>query len=92
MDTWGLTILAKARTLQGRLTALMMTRELFELYRAAAVAESFPAGAQPPEGLTWVEQELYRHLLGLEKGRVEQEFIPRERVVAELERWRVKAQ
>ena len=92
MDTWGLTILAKARTLQGRLTALMMTRELFDLYQAAAVPESFPAGAQPPEELTCVEQEFYRRLLGLEKGRVEQEFIPRERVVAELEQWRVKVQ
>jgi hypothetical protein len=87
MDTWGLTILAKARTLQSSLTALMMNRELFDECQAAAVPESFPAAA-PSEGLTGQEQEFYRYLLSLEKGRVEQEFIPRDQVVAELERWR----
>jgi hypothetical protein len=92
MDTWGLTILAKARTLQASLTALMMDRELFELCREAAVPESSPATAQPPEGLTPVEQELYRYLLSLERGRVEQEFVPRERVVAELSHWRKSQQ
>ena len=91
MDTWGLTILAKARTLQDRLTALMMDRELFDLCQQAAVHESFPAAAAPPEGLTSEEQEFYSYLLVLEKGRVEQEFIPRERVVAALEQWRGSA-
>jgi hypothetical protein len=88
MDTWGLSILAKARTLQPRLTALMMDRELFELCRETAVLENSPAATQPPEGLTWVEEEFYRHLLVLDKGRVEQEFIPRECVVVALEQWR----
>jgi hypothetical protein len=50
--------------------------------------EGSPAGEQPPEGLTATEQEFYRYLRGLERGRVEQEFVSRERVVAALEQWR----
>ncbi len=53
-----------------------------------AVGEPVKAEAQPPEGLTAAEQALYRRLYDREKGRLEQEFLPVERVHAELARWR----
>jgi len=87
MDTWGLMILAKARGFQPELTALLMDRELFDQCRGAAVPEDAPAAEQAPEGLTSAEQDFYRYLRGLERGRVEQEFVPRERVGATLEEW-----
>jgi hypothetical protein len=87
MDTWGLTILAKARTLQPHLTALMMSQPLFDACNSAAVAEHSPAPEQPPEDLTPAEQDFYRYLRTRERGRVEQEFLPREQVAATLTRW-----
>jgi hypothetical protein len=88
MDTWGLTMLAKARSLRPELTALLMERELFDQCRGAAVSEGAPADGQALEGLTSAERDFYCYLRGLERGRVEQEFVPRERVVAALEEWR----
>lgn len=88
LDTWGLTILAKARTLQPHLTGLMMDRELFDACRSTAVPETTPAPESPPPGLTPTERDLYEYLRGLERGRVEQEFVPSETVATTLERWR----
>lgn len=88
LDTWGLTILAKARTLQPHLTALMMDRDLFDACRSSSVPETTPAPEAPPAGLTSSERDFYQYLRGLENGRVEQEFVPPEKVVATLERWR----
>jgi len=88
MDTWGLHMLAKARTLQSGLTALLMNRELFDQCCETSVPETTPADEQPPRGLTDIEQEFYRYLHGLGRGRIEQEFVPREHVVAALEKWR----
>jgi hypothetical protein len=87
MDTWGLTILAKARAIQPHLTPLMMDRELFDTYHSMSVPEYSPAAEQPPDDLTPAEQDFYRYLHSLDNGRVEQEFVPGERVVATLERW-----
>jgi hypothetical protein len=89
IDTWGLVMLAGARRRQSHVQPLLMNIELFEAIRAtAAVVESRPAGEEPPTELTDSEQDLYRLLRGLVRGRVEQEFVPRDRVLAELERWR----
>jgi hypothetical protein len=88
IDTWGLLMLAAARRRQPHLEPLLMDRELFDAMCAAlSVNESRPAGEQSPEGLTASERDFYLHLRKLEKGRIEQEFLPRERVVAALERW-----
>jgi hypothetical protein len=88
LDTWGLVMLASARRRQPHLVPLLMTREIFDaLSSTLSVRESRPAPQQPPEGLSAPEQDLYRHLLKLEKGRIEQEFLPRDRVVAALENW-----
>jgi hypothetical protein len=88
IDTWGLVMLAQARGRQPNLKPLLMSRELFDaLSSDFSVVESRPAGEQLPAGLTGPEQDLYRYLHGLVRGRVEQEFVPRERVLAELEQW-----
>jgi hypothetical protein len=88
IDTWGLVMLAAARRRQPHLEPLLMDREIFDaMCSTLSVNESRPAGEQPPEGLTATERDLYLHLRKLEKGRIEQEFLPRERVVAALERW-----
>lgn len=78
MDTWGLTLLAKARVQQPHLAALMMSQELFETYGSMAVAERCPAPELVPEGLSPSEREFYGYLRGIERGRLEQEFIPGE--------------
>lgn len=81
MDTWGLTMLARARGLQPHLEALLMDRAVFEHHAGGlAVAEPITAGHEAPIGLTHEEQALYQHLLHLPKGRIEQEFLPRETV------------
>jgi hypothetical protein len=88
IDTWGLVMLAEARRRQRHLQPLLMSFEVFaEIHSTVAVVESRPAGEEPPGELTGSEQDLYRFLRGLVRGRVEQEFVPRDRVLAELERW-----
>lgn len=88
MDTWGLTMLARARQALPDLTAVQMDRACFDRYAAAlAVSEPVPAGAEPPEGLTVVEADFYQYLLSKERGRLEQEFLPPDLVAAALTAW-----
>lgn len=88
MDTWGLHMLARARTLQPRLEVFLMERSIFEQHAATlAVAEPITAGQTLPTGLTEPEQAFYRHLIGLPKGRIEQEFLPKEIVTRTLSGW-----
>lgn len=88
IDTWGLLMLARARTECPRLQPLMMDRHTFDQYGPnAAVAEAETAGEFAPEKLTEAEQQLYHHLSRLDKGRLEQEFIPHSRVDHCLQAW-----
>ena len=88
MDTWGLRMLARARNLQPHLAPLLMERSVFDQYAAAvAVPEPITAGPTPPHGLTDHEHAFYQHLLGLSKGRIEQEFLPKDTVVHALSQW-----
>ena len=88
MDTWGLRMLARARTLQPHLVPLLMDQPLFEhLADTLAVPEPIGAGAVPPEGLTDSERAFYRHLLDRAKGRIEQEFLPGNLVAQAVSRW-----
>lgn len=88
MDTWGLRMLARARNLQPHLEALLMERTLFDhLASALSVPEPITAGPEPPADLTGHEQILYRHLLGLPRGRIEQEFLPQATVASALSHW-----
>lgn len=88
MDTWGLHMLARARTLQPHVKAFLMERSIFEQHAAAlAVAEPITAGQTLPAGLTEREQTFYRYLIKLPKGRIEQEFLPRGIVTRALSGW-----
>ena len=65
-----------------------MNQESFDqVGRQAAVCEPENAGEDPPETLTTEESALYRHLLSLEKGRLEQEFLPERWVHCGLKAW-----
>lgn len=89
IDTWGLVMLARAREQQPHIEPLLMDRELFDALEAThAVVERRPVGGQPPPGLTRPEVELYAYLQARERGRLEQEFVPRERVTAAMAQWR----
>lgn len=88
IDTWGLAMLAQARTRQPGLQALLMTRSLFDTHaKMSAVPELTPFGETPPIGLSADEQALYRYLLELPKGRLEQEFIATEQVQRLVWQW-----
>ncbi len=88
IDTWGLSMLATARSYQPTLTPLLMDEETFQSYRKEkAVAEPVTAGESIPSKLTDQEKALYLRLCRSEKGRLEQEFIPDDRVKNEIARW-----
>jgi hypothetical protein len=89
IDTWGLTMLAKARCLHPGLTPLMMTNTIFDRYgNHHAVQENIPASHTPPQGLTTDETALYNKLLTFKKNRLEQEFLPEALVVRMLKTWK----
>ncbi|MBO6655881.1 MAG: hypothetical protein JJ934_03255 [Pseudomonadales bacterium] len=78
IDTWGLTLLSAARTYRPKLDALLMTIDIYKEHQERfAVCEETTAGNTPPQQLTRSEQELYAHLLEQERGRLEQERIPK---------------
>lgn len=88
LDTWGLLMLARARRHQPSITPLLMNRILFDTYASdCAVIEPVKAHNSPPEGLDHQEADLYRYLLAQERGRLEQEYLPRDEVRAALTGW-----
>lgn len=76
LDTWGLSMLSRARSHAPHLTPLLMTREVFDLHKDSAVPEKIPASNTAPTHLTEDEAALYHHLLTSTAGRLEQEFLP----------------
>ena len=90
LDTWGLDLLARARSNLPHLTPLLMTREVFDSSRGQAVIEKTTADVIAPPALSEPEQNLYLHLRSLPEGRLEQEFLPAKSVVDDLLRWRGK--
>ena len=88
IDTWGLSMLAKARCIHPGLTPLLMTNAVFERYAGRyAVHEPTPASNTIPEGLTEEESTLYLKLLNLKKNRLEQEFLPEALVSRAIKEW-----
>lgn len=87
IDTWGLTLLARAREIAPHLQPLLMNRTVFEAHAASTVIEKTPANASPPLNLTDDEKSLYLHLLGCFHGRLEQEFLPAALVHQEIRQW-----
>jgi hypothetical protein len=53
----------------------------------AAVAEPSPAAASTPIALTESESMLYCHMLTLERGRLEQEYLPEDQVHHAVATW-----
>lgn len=90
LDTWGLGMLATARVHQPRLDALLMDRQTFDTHAALAVPELHPASELPPDALSESERALYLRLRHAKRGRLEQEFLPRETVAEQLAMWRSK--
>ena len=87
IDTWGLQFLANARQTLPHLDALMMTLEIYEQNRDAAVPEPIIAGTDLPAGLNTVERQLYALILRESHGRLEQEFLPENIVHEVIGRW-----
>lgn len=88
MDTWGLTMLANARARQSHLTALLMSQSIFDKYaEELAVVEPQRADPQPPSNLNSEERRFYMKLFSVEKGRLEQEFLPETEVIEVMSNW-----
>jgi hypothetical protein len=77
LDTWGLTMLGRARQHHPHLTPLLMDQATFATFAShSAVEEPQPAPAAVPPGLNQSEADLYSLLNRSERGRLEQEFLP----------------
>lgn len=88
MDTWGLLMLARARLHQPAVEALLMEQALFEQHSpVSAVVEPTKALDSAPLGLLADEADFYRYLLVQERGRLEQEYLPKEKVERVIEQW-----
>lgn len=87
MDSWGLKMLAQARLLQPHLKELLMSERVFLQYQQRAVIEPTIANENTPEGLTLDESEFYQFLIHCEKGRLEQEFLPKKAVEQAILGW-----
>ncbi len=92
LDTWGLAMLATARQHLPQLQALLMDQASFDAHAHKAVAEpihatDFAWGIQPP-----AEAKLMQYLRSLEKGRLEQEFLPTHVVACAITEWLQMAQ
>lgn len=88
MDTWGLLMLARARQRQPAIKALLMARSIFDRYEStSAVAEPVKAQDAAPDGLQPCETDFYRYLLRRERGRLEQEYLPKDLVENAIAAW-----
>lgn len=89
MDSWGMLMLARARSCRPGLHALLMNRALFDLCAPSnAVPEPVKVQEGIPVGLLDEEINFYQYLSTLPCGRLEQEFLPVEVVGQELTRWK----
>ena len=80
LDTWGLHMLASARSHLPHLQALLMDRTTFETHQHLAVTEPVHACAPTCRALQPDEALLDSYLRTLKKGRLEQEFLPSDMV------------
>lgn len=87
LDTWGLHMLAVARSHLPHLQALLMDRATFDAHADRAVAEPVPASEPPPGRLLPQEAALFQHLRALEKGRLEQELLPAPLLAQAVQNW-----
>jgi hypothetical protein len=64
-----------------------MNEATFDEFTDLAVREPVAAASDPPTGLSDSESRLYRRLLGQPRGRLEQEFVPADRVREAILDW-----
>lgn len=87
LDSWGFMMLGKARSYQSHVEALMMDRQVFDLYEKRSVIEPAPYQNHDLSGVTEQELQMFHYLLAREKGRLEQEFLPTEFVERMVSEW-----
>ncbi len=87
LDTWGLHMLAAARSHLPHLQALLMDRATFDAHQPLAVTEPVHAAEPACGALRPHEAALGQHLRTLDKGRLEQEFLPPEAVHRAVQTW-----
>ena len=87
MDTWGLAMLATARSHLPQLSALLMNQSDFESYAHLAVTEQVHAGPLQATVLGPEEAAFDAFLRRQEKGRLEQEFLPASLVAEAVKAW-----
>lgn len=92
IDTWGLAMLATARSHLPHLHPLLMDRTTFDAHAHLTVAEPVHASAvnvSPELSGMWPPDAaaLDQHLRGLARGRLEQEFLPPEVVAQAVRAW-----
>ncbi|AAN69292.1 MULTISPECIES: Wadjet anti-phage system protein JetD domain-containing protein [Pseudomonas] len=87
VDTWGMRMLARARSRFNAVIPLLMTATVFDAHSDFTVPEPIRAQDTPPADLTPSETALFKRLVQCSRGRLEQEFISREVVWAALEEW-----
>ena len=88
LDTWGLTMLARAREYLPNISPLLMNRTVFEQFsKESAVEEPQIATVTAPSGLKNSEKDLYNLLLKSKRGRLEQEFLPVDIVHDAVRKW-----
>jgi hypothetical protein len=87
IDTWGLAMLATARSHLPHLHPLLMDRTTFDAHANLAVAER--VHANPKLSGVWSPEDaaLDQHLRGLPRGRLEQEFLPPALVAQAVPAW-----
>lgn len=87
LDTWGLSILAKARIKRPNIHALMMDNETLNAHLDCLVDEVMPADL-PRSGLTDAELDVFRRLQQLSpQNRLEQERLKQDYVIHNLTNW-----
>jgi hypothetical protein len=87
LDTWGLHMLATARSHLPHLHALLMDAATFSTHQSLAVAEPVHAPDSASGTLTPEESTLDTQLRAQEKGRLEQEFLPAHAVRRAVHAW-----
>ncbi|WEL53633.1 DUF2220 family protein [Pseudomonas kermanshahensis] len=87
MDSWGMLMLARARSHHSGIKALLMQRLLFDQHCANAVIEPTRAQVDTPHGLLADERDFYQYLLLQSRGRLEQEYLPSAQVELAIREW-----
>lgn len=87
IDSWGFVMLARARQHCPGLVALLMDASVFDEFGDRAVAEPVPADLVPAMNLSSEEARLCERLLAIDRGRLEQEYLPTGIARRAITRW-----